>query len=86
MLATNYGESPLAVDLLDFELENQAKLKLWLLIELLVMIAIVGSNIIYLCLRQCRRTQIEITIGDSVDDQMDFIASREIQFVLDIFN
>ena len=86
LLATVYAESPLPVDLLSPELENQAKFKLWILIELLVMISIVASNIIYLWIRQCRRTQLDFILSNTTDMTIDFLASRETQFVLDIFN
>ena len=86
LLATVYAESPLPVDLLSPELENQAKFKLWMLIELLVMISIVASNIIYLWIRSVRRTQLDFMLSNTTDIMIDFLASSETQFILDIFN
>ena len=87
ILATIYYESPLIPEMLGKEnYEIQKSFKLWILIELLVMIAIVGSNIIFLMIRSCFRQQLDFILSDDPDEHTDFIASAENQFVLDIFN
>ena len=75
LLATVYAESPLPVELLGAEFKHQQGFKLWILIELLVMISIVASNIIFLMIRNCFRQQLDFQFSSKIDDLMDFVAS-----------
>ena len=69
LMATLFYDSPEIDEMLQDsnKFKIQMRLKLWILIEMSVLVCIVLSNIIFMMIRNIRRMSIDFTLNDKFD-------------------